>query len=302
MSDFERLPTLTQLRHLIAVADNLHFGRAAEACYITQPSLSASIKELELMLGKTLVERTRRQVQLTPLGGEIVEQARGVVQATKSLYEHAASERPPLTGTLRLGVIPTIAPYLLPRVLPKIRNRYPSLKLYLREAQSADIVAQVRGGALDLVLLAFPYPVDGLETRIVGEDAFQVAIPHNHSFHQQNSVSAESLQDQKLLLLEEGHCLRDQALSVCRLTPEPGGSTPVEFQATSLQTLVQMVANGLGVTFLPQMAIKAGIADTARILVKPLEGDEKVRQIGFAWRASSPRKAEFQLLMDFFAS
>jgi len=231
------------------------------------------------------------------LGAEILSRARDVVQQTEAMCDLAASERPPLTGALRLGVIPTIAPYLLPGILPVIREAYPKLKLYLLEGQSAHVVDELRKGNLDLVLLAFPYPLEGLQTRILFSDPFRLAVPGNHVFQKAPVVNSADLANEKLLLLEEGHCLRDQALSVCHLE---AASDNTEYQATSLHTLVQMVANNLGVTFLPQMAIESGLSEVANIAIKPLENDDMARQIGFAWRGASPRLDEFQLFMDFF--
>ena len=297
MAKFKHLPTLTQLRHLVAVADHGHFGRAAAACFITQSSLSASIKELETVLGKVLIERTRRSVMMTPLGEETINRARKVLTDVEEIVDLVNAAGDPLIGSLRLGVIPTIGPFLLPRVLPALRRAYPALKLYLREEQSARLIDALSSGNLDLLLLAFPYPTDGFETYLFADDPFWVAFPKDHRYASKERVMGTDLDGKDLLLLEEGHCLRDQALSACRRT---GENSAAEFQASSLHTLVQMVDNGLGLTLLPTMAIDTGIVKATRVQVRPLEGKGVSRQIGFVWRISSPRKQEFVLLAKFF--
>jgi len=294
---FKHLPSLTQLRHLVAVADHVHFGRAAAACFITQSSLSASIKELETVLGKVLIERTRRSVMVTPLGEETVRRARRVLSDVEEIVDLVNASGKPLMGTLRLGVIPTIGPFLLPRVLPALRRAYPALKLYLREEQSVRLIDALGSGNLDLVLLAFPYPTDGFETCLLADDPFWVAFSTGHRYAGMERVLSKDLKGEELLLLEEGHCLRGHALSACRRT---GENSAAEFQASSLHTLVQMVDNGLGLTLLPKMAIDSGIVKATRVQVRPLEGKGTSRRIGFVWRISSPRKEEFVLLARFF--
>ncbi len=297
MLDFRRLPTLTQLRHLIAVDEHRHFGRAAEACYVTQSSLSASIKELEATLGKVLIERTRRSVRTTPLGEAVVARARRVLVDVAEIADLVSASGAPLSGDLRLGVIPTISPFLLPRVLPDLRRTYPDLKLFLREDRSAELVERLAGGDLDLALLAFPYPTGKLQTRIFADDPFWAALPRGHAGAGRERLTPADLGAEPLLLLEEGHCLRDHALEACGL--QDGGGTP-EFQGTSLHTLVQMTANDLGITLLPKMAVDAGIARGTRLQLRPMEGRGTSRKIGFAWRNSSPRADEFELLAEFF--
>ena len=284
---------MRQLRHLVAVADHGHFGRAAEACLITQSSMSASIKELETRLGKVLIERTRRSVMLTPVGADVVARARKVLTDVGEIAELVAASGAPLSGSMRLGVIPTIGPFLLPRVLPALRETYPELKLYLREEQTARLIDGLAAGDLDLLLIAFPYPVPGFETHLFAEDPFWVAFPRGHAHAGKERLTGADLKGEEMLLLEEGHCLRDQALSAC-------DTATAEFQASSLHTLVQMVDNGLGLTLLPKMAIDAGIARGTRVAARPLDGKGAARQIGFAWRPSSPRKHEFALLAEFF--
>jgi LysR family transcriptional regulator, hydrogen peroxide-inducible genes activator len=297
MTAFRRLPTLTQLRHLIAVNEHGHFGRAAQACFITQSSLSASIRELEITLGETLIERTRRTVMMTPLGLETVSRAKKVVRDVEDIADLVSAAGAPLSGSLHLGVIPTIAPFLLPRVLPTLRRAYPDLKLYLSEKQSAPLIDDLAAGKLDLLLIAFPYPCEKLKTLVFADDPFWIATPKGHLPISKERLTGQDIEAETLLLLGEGHCLRDHALSACGLAKL---HQDAEFQATSLQTLVQMVEGGLGVTLLPKMAIDAGIARSTGIQLRPIDGKTLGRHIGIAWRPSSPREDEFKLLAGFF--
>jgi LysR family transcriptional regulator, hydrogen peroxide-inducible genes activator len=292
----ERLPTLRQLQHLVALADTQHFGRAAEACAITQSSLSASIRELETTLGRRIVERTRRHVMLTPLGSHVVAKARDLILDAKCIVAMVEGAGKPLSGIIRMGTIPTIAPFLLPRTLPPLRAGYPDLRLYLKEQKSADLVESVRKGTLDVALLAFPFPTGDLEVRVFAEDTFWVAFPRGHALEARERVPVAALHGKVLLLLEEGHCLRDQALSVCGVgtaAPNP------DLQGSSLHTLVQMADNGLGLTILPKMAIDAGIIRGTGLAVRPLEGPDVARRIGLAWRRESPSARDFILLANF---
>jgi LysR family transcriptional regulator, hydrogen peroxide-inducible genes activator len=297
MAIFKRLPTLTQLRHLLAVAEHMHFGHAAQACFITQSSLSASIKELEATLGQILIERTKRSVMMTPLGETTVERARDVLRDVEEIADLVRAASMPLSGSLRLGVIPTIAPFLLPRVLPALRQSYPDLKLYLSEKQSAPLLDDLGAGHLDLLLFAFPYPTEGLETYLFADDPFWVAYPKGHWPDSKERLTGQELETENLLLLGEGHCMRDHALNACGMARQHDAS---EFQGSSLHTLVQMVDNGLGLTLLPKMAIDAGIARATGVQLRPMDSHALSRHIGFAWRPSSPRSEEFTLLADFF--
>jgi LysR family hydrogen peroxide-inducible transcriptional activator len=290
-----QLPTLKQLRYLCVLAQEEHFGRAAEKCFVTQSTLSAGIAELELVLGSPLAERTKRSVMLTPLGLEIARRAQKLLRETEDLIELAAAQRNPLSGDFRLGVIPTIGPYLLPRILPELHNAYPDLKLFLKEDQTERLLAQLRSGKLDAVLLALPYEMDGMNTRVLARDSFSFACPINHKLAGKKSVSNDEIADTPLLLLEEGHCLRDHALAACHL--ESRGKQ-ASFEATSLQTLVQMVASGLGQTLLPQLALDAKLTAGLDMAVIPLTDKNATRQIGLAWRATSPRHEDMQLLGD----
>ncbi len=286
------LPTLKQLRHLVVLADHGHFGRAAQAAHAAQSTLSASLKELETLLQASLVERTKRRVTFTPLGLETVARARRVLREAEELALAAQAGRTPLTGTIRLGVIPTIGPYLLPPVLPALRRAWPQLKLYLREDLTERLLEQMRAGQLDALLVALPYDCGPVEAEILFDDAFLAALPRDHRLVADEPMPPESLEGETLLLLRDGHCLRDHAISACGLPPMRHTD---EFEATSLPTLVQMVDNGLGLTLLPQLALDAGILRGTRLRAQPLAGSP-ARQIGLVWRYGTVRSEEFRLL------
>jgi len=289
------LPTLKQLRHLTAVAANGHFGKAAGACFVTQSTLSASIKELETILQATLIERTKRSVRMTPLGLDIVERAHLILRQCEDIVDLAGAAGKPLTGILRVGVIPTIGPYLLPGLMPELKKQFPELSLYLREEKTADILEKLKNGELDTAIIALPYVTKGLETVIICDDEFYVAAPSGHAILKTGTVDNKLLNGEDLLLLEEGHCLREHALSVCQFNP--GNDFKQRFQATSLVTLLQMVGGGLGITLLPEIAKKAGILNGTNIVTRPLK-HRVSRKIGLVWRQSSSRKQEFRLLAD----
>ena len=292
------LPSLRHLRYLAALAEAKHFGRAAEACFVTQSTLSAGLKELESQLGVTLVERTKRRVMVTPLGEEVVARARRLLSAAGEIVDLVRAAAEPLSGPLALGVIPTVAPFLLPKVLARVRRAHPKLKLHLVEDLTARLLERLHAGELDLALIALPYRAPDLETLELGDDPFLLATPPGHPLAGHAHVEPGELQRAPLLLLEEGHCLRDHALAACRLAEAaPGGE---RLQATSLHTLAQMVAGGMGVTLLPQMAVDAGLAKGIGIATSPLDDPDAKRKIGLAWRPSSPRKAEFKKLADYF--
>src|SRR3954453_1567235 len=273
------LPTLRQLRYLVAVVERCHFGQAAEACAVSQSSLSAGIQELEDLLGAPLLERTKRSVVPTPLGREIAARARALLQGAAELVETAQAAREPMSGPLHLGVIPTIGPYLVPRAMPALRAAFPALKLYLREDQTARLLAQLQAGTLDAVLLALPFPMEEVETQEIARDRFWVVCPPGHQLCTMPAAQAGDLAMADLLLLEDGHCMREHALAACSLE----GRRNAAFQGTSLHTLVQMVANGLGVTLLPQMALEAGILRGLDLSALLLEGEAPFRRIGLAW-------------------
>jgi LysR family hydrogen peroxide-inducible transcriptional activator len=291
MSTF--LPTLKQLQYLVALSDQGHFGKAAEACFVTQSTLSAGIRELESLIGVVLVERTRRVVRFTPLGERIVVKARRVVREAEELGDMARAAGKPLSGELRMGVIPTIAPFLLPRILPRLRLDWPDLKLYLREETSAAACDSLGRGHVDCVLLALPYACGDVDVSELFEDRLYLAYPGSDTPPLEST--AASIDQERLLLLEDGHCLKDHALSACNRPDLRAESTML---GTSLHTLVQMVDNGLGVTMLPQMAIDAGILTNTQIKAQPLIAPHPTRTIALVWRKASPRGKEFTMLAD----
>ncbi len=287
--------TLRQLRYAVAVAEHLNFSRAAAACHITQPSLSGQIQALESALGVQIFERGRRQVVVTTAGAGILKRARTVLTATEELQGFAHSLEEPLSGALRLGVIPTIAPYLLPAALPSIMTEYPSLKLFLREGQTHELVRMLEDGSLDLLLIAVEAELGDAKVLPLFSDPFQVALPEGHRLADRKRLGLEDLRSESVLLLDDGHCLRDQALQICN---ETGGIQLADFRAGSLPTLVQMVASGLGVTLVPQIAVAAEV-DGRPLRAVPLREDPQ-RTIGLAWRPSSAREKEYSLLSTFF--
>jgi LysR family hydrogen peroxide-inducible transcriptional activator len=289
----EVLPTLKQLRHLVALADNRHFSKAAKACLVTQSTLSASLKELEDILQAPLVDRTNRRVAFTPLGEATVERARRLLEEAQALVHAAQGERAPLTGTIRLGVIPTIGPFLLPRILPGLREAWPKLKLYLREDQTDALLEQLHAGRLDALVLALPYDCGNVESALMFKDRFSLGLRRDHPLARAKHVRPKEIESETLLLLQEGHCLRGHALSACRIGDKAHADA---FEATSLPTLVQMVDNGLGVTLLPQLALDAGVLKGTEMVARPVEVDNPERDIALVWRKGTARKEEFQLL------
>ena len=290
------LPTLKQLQYLVALKDHGHFGRAAEACFVTQSTLSAGLRELESLIGITLVERTRRVVRFTPLGLRIAEKAQRVLREAEELGDLARAAGKPLSGDLRMGVIPTIAPFLLPRILPRLRSAWPDLKLYLREETTGAACDSLHRGHLDCVLLALPYHCGDIESVDLVLDRLFVAFPEGEmETSQRDMIAAGEIDERRLLLLEDGHCLKDHVLAACN---RPELRAEAAMLGTSLHTLVQMVDNGLGVTLLPAMALDAGILDNTHVVAKPLAADHPARRIALAWRRGSPREKEFRLLAD----
>lgn len=298
-------PTLRQWRYLVTLAEYRHFGRAAQACFVTQSTLSAGIQELETQLGAPLVDRTKRKVVLTPLGEELAGRARELLREAEDMVLLARAAQAPLTGPLRLGVIPTISPFLLPRVLPALRRRFPELKLFLREDLTLRLIDLLQAGKLDLLLIALPFEGSSMDTLALFDDEFLLACRSDHALARRNQVKLDDLAEANLLLLEDGHCLRDHALAACRLPPSPRRDG---FAATSLHTLVQMVDSGLGVTLLPQLALDAGILRGTEVTTRPLasaknaakgagkdDAHETARQIGLAWRRGTQRAREFTL-------
>lgn len=281
--------TIRQLRYFEALARVGHFGRAAEACAVSQPALSMQIQELEGLLGITLVERARGRVELTPEGREILGRARAVLNDVNDIVELAEQSSHGLGGSIRFGMIPTMAPYVLPVVLPELRKRYPGLELLVRETQTDVLLGELQQGQLDVLLLALPIEQKDVEVRPLFEDRFVLAVPSEPDIYGDRKITPEDLADEELLLLEEGHCLRDQALDFCTLVrPE----TMRSFGATSLSTIMQMVANGYGVTMLPEMS-RAMEARETRVKLVRFAPPEPRRTVGLAWRKSSPRGDAF---------
>ena len=288
-------PTVKQLRYFLALCDEEHFGRAADVCFVSQSAFSNAIQELETTLGTQLVDRTNRSVTITAKGRDVAVQARLVMRDIEGLIEIAEGDRAPLSGELRLGVIPTIAPFILPAVLPRLRRTYPNLELLLIEDQTQRIYERLLLGELDVLLLALPWPMHGVEEYPLWDDAFCLAArrgtkhvdPENYRF---NRLDADSI-----LLLEDGHCLRDHALSACKIR---NTEKVRRFGASSLLTLVEMVDADLGVTFLPEMARDSVLLKNTRVRMHAIS-DKSYRTIGLAWRKGSRRADEFQLLGDF---
>ncbi|MBC6981527.1 hydrogen peroxide-inducible genes activator [Caulobacter sp. 17J80-11] len=291
------LPSLRQLQYLKLLAEHGSFSRAADAAHVSQPALSAGVQELERILGAPVVERARSGVILTAVGAEAVRRAEDVLARTEDLVEAARGAGKPLSGRFRLGVIPTVAPFLLPKALPELKRRWPALRLYLREDLTPRLIAALKSGALDAAVIALPYDTAGLDCARIGDDEIMAAAPTDHPWATGERVDPQASDVADLILLEDGHCLREHALSACALEPPKGEDV---FAATSLHTLVQMVGSGLGVSFLPQMAVKAGLADGAAVAVRPLRGDAPKREIVVAWRAGSSRAREAELLAEAF--
>jgi len=289
------VPTLKQLQYLVALKEHGHFGRAAEATFVTQSTLSAGIRELESLIGVTLVERTRRIVRFTALGNRIVEKAHRVLREAEELAAMAQASGSPLVGELRMSVIPTIAPFLLPRLLPRLRAERPALQLYLREETSHAALDSLRHGHADCVLLALPFPCGDVEMEILFDDPLLIAFPRDDPRDPPAQISPEMIDGNRLLLLEDGHCLKDHALAACNRAELRNEAT---ITGTSLHTLVQMVDNGLGLTLLPEMAVQGGILTNTQIVTRPIRSASARREIALIWRRNSPRETDFRLMAD----
>jgi LysR family hydrogen peroxide-inducible transcriptional activator len=288
--------SLRQLRYLESLAETRHFGHAAEACAVSQPALSMQIKELEDELKVSLVERRKSGVELTEQGEEIAKRARSILASVRDLLDYAKHQEGVMSGALKLGAIPSIAPYLLPAALPELQRRFPALNLQLRETVTTNLVRELVTGDLDLILIALPIEDPEVETYYLFDDRFILATKATKGNRRLRHANADMLaEEHRLLLLEEGHCLRDQALSYCHMvTPEARDS----FGASSLATIVQMVANGYGVTLLPEMAIASEIHSSGDIRLLRFRSPEPKREIGLAWRKTSPRKRDFIQLAE----
>ena len=283
--------TLRQLRYLVSLARHRHFGRAAEDCAVTQPALSMQIRELEREIGAELVERRPGDVALTEVGREVADRAEAILTATRDLVDFAR-HRDLLSGHLKLGIIPTLAPYVLPRVLPQLQAVHPALRLEVRETQTKNLIEELARGDLDCILLALPVEDADVEVLPLFEDPFLLALPAGEPLPPMGRVSVDDVDQRRLILLEEGHCLRDQALAFCAA---PQRDAPTSLGATSLATVMQMVANGYGVTLVPQVAVDAEVRDD-RVKLMRFADPQPARTVGLAWRRTSPRNQDFAAL------
>jgi LysR family transcriptional regulator, hydrogen peroxide-inducible genes activator len=293
--DYDHRMNLRDLRYLVALADERHFGRAAARCHVSQPTLSAQLRKLEEYLGVSLVERQPRRVTLTEAGSRVVERARRILLEADAIVELARSDRDPLAGSLKVALIPTVGPYLLPHVARRLRRDLPQLKLMLYEYQTEPLLEKLRLGEIDVGILALPVPQDGLDACVLYEEPFTVAVPAGHPLAARDRLKLEDLRGETLLLLEDGHCLRDQALEVCSRVRVHEDQ---DYRATSLETLRQMVAAGHGVTLMPQLAA-ASHGGTARGLrIKPFAKPAPARTIGAVWRKSTTRSRAIEAVAD----
>ncbi len=290
------LPTLKQLKYLCALAKTRHFGNAAKACHISQSTLSAGILELEDNLGTVLVERSNKRVILTPLGEEFVERSQAVLNEVEDLLGLCDASREPFSAKMRLGVIPTIAPFMLPGLLNNLRKKHPRFQLFIREDLSSNLIDALNIGELDILLLALPYPMEGVEEMPLFDEQFLLCYPRDHPLGERRTLHTRDLQGQDLLLLEDGHCLRDHALQACKLK---SNQISVAYSATSLNTIVQMVANNIGITLLPEMALDARILSGTHARTRPFSEAGVSRSIGLAWRQKTPRSKEYRALGEF---
>lgn len=295
-----RLPTLRQLQYLTTVVEEKHFGHAAEKCFVTQSTLSAGIQDLEQLLEVSLLERTNRKVLPTPIGEEVASRAQQILSLSEDLVDLAQSEKNPLSGRIQVGIIPTISPFLLPKVLPTVRKQLPDLEIVLIEDQSERLLDRLESGSIDVAVLAFPFNTRGLIHRVFAKEAFWIAMPKQHALAKKQTLRAADLPTNELLLLAEGHCMRDHALSACQL---PASAQRKSVQATSLYTLIEMVASGLGITLIPDMAITSDMVSHSDISLVPLENDnnQAIREIGLVWRPSFRRTATLEQLAQTFS-
>lgn len=281
--------TLRQLQYLLAIQQSKNFVKAAKMCHVTQPTLSMQLQQLEENLNTRLVERAQKKVMMTPAGVHVAEIAQKMLDQAAEIEEVCRREKALLEGEVTLGVIPTVAPYFLPRILPNLQKQYPHLKLYLKEGQTEDLSEMLDAGEIDVAFLALPVDEKFAE-KVVFEEDFVVALPQDHPLTTKKELTIQDIQANDLMLLEEGHCLRDQALEICKMMPHK--SQNVDFRATSLETLKHMVANGLGITLLPRLAVD----ENASYVTRPFKGADPKRQIGLLYRRTSPRKTELMLL------
>ncbi len=289
---------LKDLRYLVAVADTRHFGRAAERCFVSQPTLSAQLKKLEQSLGVQLIERQPNNVAVTDAGEQIVARARRILEACEEVATLARSHRDPLAGVLRVALLPTIGPYLLPHIARPVQRALARLELHLHEYQTAPMLERLKAGELDMGILALPVDLEGLEARELYSEPFKVLVPDRHALAKRERVTMSDLEGQSLLLLEEGHCLRDQALAVCSRAGLGGRQ---DFSATSLETLRQMVATGAGITLLPQLATEGAYGNARGTCVLPFARPVPSRRVGAVWRKTSARRPAIEAVCDLIA-
>ncbi len=289
------LPTIKQLQYLVALHEHGHFGRAADASFVSQSTLSAGIRELESLLGVVLVERSRRVVRFTSLGEQVVAKANKLLREAEELSDLVQAAGKPLSGQLRMSVIPTIAPFLIPRLLPRLKTERPDLKLMLREETSQDALESLQHGRADCVLLALPFDTGDVEFEHIADDRLYVAFPKDDPRDPPASIHPDMIDQGRLLLLEDGHCLREHALAACNRSELRASASMI---GTSLHTLVQMVDNDLGLTMLPEMAIDAGILVGTEVIARPVQSETAKREIVLVWRKNSPREADFRLLAE----
>ena len=289
------LPTIKQLQYLVALHEHGHFGRAADASFVSQSNLSKGLRDLETLLGVVLVERTKRTMRFTPLGDAVVAKAHRLLREAEELSEMVHGAGQPLAGELRMSVIPTIAPFLLPRMLPRLQRERPALKLYLREEPSSAAIESLHHGRADCVLLALPFATGEVDKETIELDALYVAFPKDDPRDPPAEIDPAQIDQHRLLLLEDGHCLKEHALAACNRPELRASATMI---GTSLHTLVQMVDNGLGLTMLPEMALDAGILNGTNVVARPLKSGNANREIALVWRKNSPRGDEFRLLAE----
>jgi LysR family hydrogen peroxide-inducible transcriptional activator len=289
---------LKDLRYLVAIADTRHFGRAAERCFVSQPTLSAQVRKLEDYLGVQLIERQPKNLTLTEAGEQIVSRARRILEASDEVVTLARAHRDPLAGRFRLALLPTVGPYLLPRVSQPIRKAMPRIELRLYEYQTAPMLEKLGAGEIDLGIIALPVSVEGMESRELYSEPFTVAVPDHHALAKRDAVRVEDLKDETLLLLEDGHCLRDQALEVCSRI---GLHDQQDFRATSLETLRQMVATGAGVTLLPELASRGAYGNARGVSIRPFTRPAPSRHVGAVWRKTTARRPAIDALCDVIA-
>lgn len=287
------LPSFQQLRFVCALAERRHFGKAAECCAVTQSTLSGGIKDLEARLGVALFERTNRSVILTPIGKQVAARAQQLLAGAEELVGLVRNAQEPLCGPLRLGVIPTVGPYVLPPLLEHLGTVLPKLKLYMREDRTDVLLDKLAEGALDILLLATPYDLGDVEVMELAEDPIVVAVAYGHPLRIRNDIALEDIRREQLLMLEDGHCLRSQTLRACQVVGPIRNET---FQATTLRTLLQMVSANLGITLIPQIAVDSELSVTRNVVIRPIAPDHPFRTLVLAWRQTSARSDEFRTL------